>query len=85
MERKALATRASRSVLIRGRPELLVFDADAPEDVACLRGRTEPAAEELRHPSRALGQHLKGVPVGGEHDLADLRNVVVGSTLVEEV
>jgi len=68
-----------------GQAVLAIFDADAPPDVILFGGEAQGAAQQLLEPFRALGEHLKGVPLCRDHDLADGFDVGVGDAGLEKV
>lgn len=54
-----------------------VLDANSPPDVRGIGGFPKLGLEQLAHAVSAFGEHLIGVPFGGEHDATDLFDVVV--------
>ena len=64
---------------------LLVFNADSPPDVFLFRRKTKRPAQHLFEPFRALGEHLKRMPLGRDHDAAHGFNVAVRNALLKKI
>src|SRR5215211_2243557 len=64
---------------------LLVFYGDAHPDVGGRQTIAVPAAKITSHQGTALGQYLKGMPVGGFHRVEHGIEKRIGHLFMEEV
>jgi len=62
---------------------LAVFDAHAEPDVGEASHPVQVCFQKMSHSDVAFGQHLKDVPVGAPHHIADRSNVGIGHAFVK--